>query len=134
MQIDRALVKNVLDIYIRVGMESMDAYEADFEAELLTSTAAYYKRKVGFQDDLFPDQRMHELCVEKQGGPQSTVPNHRRVVGSFTKCGACPFTWCRWCTGATQAVPLQMQSDLLLVHSGFVAVLSSYSCFLSLQL
>ena len=47
LQIDRALVKNVLDIYIRVGMESMDAYEADFEAELLTSTAAYYKRKVG---------------------------------------------------------------------------------------
>lgn len=41
-------MKNVLDIYIRVGMESMDAYEADFEADLLTSTATFYKRKVQY--------------------------------------------------------------------------------------
>jgi hypothetical protein len=45
-QVDRALVKNVLDIYIRVGMDSMDAYEADFEADLLSTTATFYKRKV----------------------------------------------------------------------------------------
>lgn len=40
------LVKNVLDIYIRVGMETMDKYENDFEKDLLVATAAYYKRKV----------------------------------------------------------------------------------------
>jgi cullin 1 len=44
--VDRALVKNVLDIYIRVGMDSMDAYEADFETDLLSTTATFYKRKV----------------------------------------------------------------------------------------
>ncbi len=46
MQIDNMLVKNVLDIYIRVGMENMDKYENDFEKDLLTATAAFYKRKV----------------------------------------------------------------------------------------
>jgi hypothetical protein len=35
----------VLDIYIRVGMDSMDAYEADFETDLLSTTATFYKRK-----------------------------------------------------------------------------------------
>ena len=45
-QIDRALLKNVLDIFIAVGMGQMDAYEADFETKMLDDTSAYYKRKV----------------------------------------------------------------------------------------
>lgn len=45
-QIDRALLKNVLDIFIAVGMGQMDAYERDFEEKLLEDTSAYYKRKV----------------------------------------------------------------------------------------
>ena len=45
-QIDRALLKNVLDIFIAVGMGQMDAYEHDFEEHLLNETAAYYRRKV----------------------------------------------------------------------------------------
>lgn len=44
-QVDRALLKNVLDIFIEVGMNTMDAYEADFETALLTETGEYYKRK-----------------------------------------------------------------------------------------
>lgn len=44
-QIDRALLKNVLDIFIEVGMNTMEAYEADFEAALLIETAEFYKRK-----------------------------------------------------------------------------------------
>ena len=44
-QIDRALLKNVLDIFIAVGMGQMDTYQHDFEDSLLTETAAYYKRK-----------------------------------------------------------------------------------------
>jgi hypothetical protein len=47
LQIDGMLVKNVLDIFIRVGMESgMRCYEDEFEAQLLASTAAYYQKKV----------------------------------------------------------------------------------------
>ena len=42
----QALLKNVLDIFIAVGMGQMDTYQHDFEDSLLTETAAYYKRKV----------------------------------------------------------------------------------------
>ena len=45
-QIDRALLKNVLDIFIAVGMGQMETYQHDFEESLLTETAVYYKRKV----------------------------------------------------------------------------------------
>ncbi|XP_059648664.1 cullin-1-like isoform X2 [Cornus florida] len=44
-QIDRALLKNVLDIFVEIGMGQMDYYENDFEAALLEDTAAYYSRK-----------------------------------------------------------------------------------------
>lgn len=43
--IDRALVKNILDIFIEVGMGGMECYEKDFEEPLLRESAAYYKRK-----------------------------------------------------------------------------------------
>lgn len=43
--IDRALVKNILDIFIEVGMGGMECYEKDFEEPLLQESAAYYKRK-----------------------------------------------------------------------------------------
>lgn len=43
--IDRSLLKNVLSIFIEVGMGGMDAYEQDFEAPMLKATAAYYSRK-----------------------------------------------------------------------------------------
>jgi cullin 1 len=44
-QIDRALLKNVLDIFVEIGMGQMDYYENDFEAAMLKDTAAYYSRK-----------------------------------------------------------------------------------------
>ncbi|KAG8480930.1 hypothetical protein CXB51_025598 [Gossypium anomalum] len=44
-QIDRALLKNVLDIFVEIGMGQMDYYENDFEAAMLKATAAYYSRK-----------------------------------------------------------------------------------------
>jgi cullin 1 len=40
--IDRALLKNVLAIFIEVGMGSMDNYQKDFELHLLSETAAFY--------------------------------------------------------------------------------------------
>ncbi|KAK6164747.1 hypothetical protein DH2020_001611 [Rehmannia glutinosa] len=44
-QIDRALLKNVLDIFVEVGMGQLDYYENDFENVFLIDTAAYYHRK-----------------------------------------------------------------------------------------
>nr|XP_027192362.1 cullin-1-like [Cicer arietinum] len=44
-QIDRALLKNVLDIFVEIGMGQMDHYENDFEAAMLNDTSAYYCRK-----------------------------------------------------------------------------------------
>ena len=44
-QIDRSLLKNVLGIYIEVGMGGMECYNEDFEQHLLSETAAYYKKK-----------------------------------------------------------------------------------------
>ena len=44
-QIDRALVRNVLDIFVAIGMGQMDRYENDFEAAMLKDTVAYYSQK-----------------------------------------------------------------------------------------
>ncbi|KAH9604161.1 hypothetical protein KSS87_010501 [Heliosperma pusillum] len=44
-QIDRALLKNVLDIYVDIGMGPMEYYDNDFETPMLEDTAAYYSRK-----------------------------------------------------------------------------------------
>mmetsp|Transcript_15091 Transcript_15091/g.45575 ORF Transcript_15091/g.45575 Transcript_15091/m.45575 type:complete len:755 (-) Transcript_15091:786-3050(-) len=68
-KIDNMLVKNVLDIYIRVGMETMDKYENDFEKDLLVATAAYYKRKaaVWVAEDSCPDYMLKaEACLRQE--------------------------------------------------------------------
>ena len=44
-QVDRALLKNVLGIFIEVGMGGMDCYADDFEKQLLSDSAAHYKKK-----------------------------------------------------------------------------------------
>ncbi|OMO67726.1 hypothetical protein COLO4_30016 [Corchorus olitorius] len=44
-QIDRELLKKVLDIFVEIGMGQMEYYENDFQADLLRDTAAYYSRK-----------------------------------------------------------------------------------------
>ncbi|RRT72454.1 hypothetical protein B296_00029050 [Ensete ventricosum] len=56
-QIDRALLKNVLDIFVEIGLGNMDCYENDFEADLLKDTAAYYSRKASnwILEDSCPD-------------------------------------------------------------------------------
>jgi cullin 1 len=56
-QIDRALLKNVLDIFVEIGMGQMDHYENDFEAAMLKDTAAYYSRKASnwILEDSCPD-------------------------------------------------------------------------------
>ncbi|KAF1860702.1 hypothetical protein Lal_00000115 [Lupinus albus] len=44
-QIDRSLVKNVIDIFVAIGMGGMNHYEQGFELKMLDNTADYYKSK-----------------------------------------------------------------------------------------
>ena len=67
-QIDRALLKNVLGIFVEIGMGQMDHYDNDFEAPMLKDTSAYYSRKASnwILEDSCPDY-MHKvlflICV-----------------------------------------------------------------------
>lgn len=56
-QIDRAFLKNVLDIFVEIGMGSMECYEKDFEEAMLKDTSAYYSRKASnwILEDSCPD-------------------------------------------------------------------------------
>lgn len=56
-QIDRALLKNVLDIFVEIGMGLMNYYEKDFEEGMLNDTADYYSRKASnwILEDSCPD-------------------------------------------------------------------------------
>lgn len=55
--IDRSLIKNVLDIFIEVGMGNMDNYEADFEARLLEQTGLHCRKQAAswFAEDSCPE-------------------------------------------------------------------------------
>lgn len=44
-EIDQALMKNVLDIYVEMGGDSMKYYAKDFEEMMLKDTAAFYSKK-----------------------------------------------------------------------------------------
>ncbi|KAM0948553.1 putative cullin protein, neddylation [Dioscorea sansibarensis] len=68
-QIDRALLKNVLDIFVEIGLGSMDCYENDFEAAMLKDTAAYYSRKASnwILEDSCPDYMLKaEECLKRE--------------------------------------------------------------------
>ncbi|KAL6990114.1 Cullin-1 [Sarracenia purpurea var. burkii] len=56
-QIDRALLKNALDIFVEIGMGQMEDYEIDFESDMLKDSAAYYSRKASnwIVEDSCPD-------------------------------------------------------------------------------
>lgn len=68
-QIDRALLKNVLDIFVEIGMGQMDQYEKDFETAMLQDTAAYYSRKASnwILEDSCPDYMLKaEECLKRE--------------------------------------------------------------------
>lgn len=56
-QIDRALLKNVLDLFVEIGMGQMVDYENDFEDDMLKDSASYYSRKASnwIVEDSCPD-------------------------------------------------------------------------------
>eukprot|EP00252_Welwitschia_mirabilis_P008862 TRINITY_DN210_c0_g2_i1.p1 TRINITY_DN210_c0_g2~~TRINITY_DN210_c0_g2_i1.p1 ORF type:complete len:745 (-),score=178.44 TRINITY_DN210_c0_g2_i1:429-2663(-) len=68
-QIDRALLKNVLGIFVEIGMSSMEFYENDFEAAMLEDTASYYSRKAAswILEDSCPDYMLKaEECLKRE--------------------------------------------------------------------
>ncbi|PIA44551.1 hypothetical protein AQUCO_01700270v1 [Aquilegia coerulea] len=68
-QIDRALLKNVLDIFVEIGMGQMDCYENDFEVSMLKDTASYYSRKASnwILEDSCPDYMLKaEECLKRE--------------------------------------------------------------------
>ncbi|XP_004508284.1 cullin-1-like [Cicer arietinum] len=68
-QIDRALLKNVLDIFVEIGMGKMDQYENDFEAAMLQDSSAYYSRKASnwILEDSCPDYMLKaEECLKRE--------------------------------------------------------------------
>ncbi|CAM8993202.1 unnamed protein product [Rhodiola kirilowii] len=68
-QIDRALLKNILDIFVEIGMGSMEQYENDFEKAMLDDTAAYYSRKasIWILEDSCPDYMLKaEECLKRE--------------------------------------------------------------------
>ncbi|XP_006342782.1 cullin-1-like [Solanum tuberosum] len=68
-QIDRALLKNVLDIYVEIGMGLMDYYENGFEAAMLKDTMAYYSCKASnwIIEDSCPNYMLKaEECLKRE--------------------------------------------------------------------
>ncbi|XP_006303539.2 cullin-2 [Capsella rubella] len=68
-QIDRALLKNVIDVYVGNGMGQMEKYEEDFESFFLEDTASYYSCKASkwIQGDSCPDYMLKsEECLKKE--------------------------------------------------------------------
>ncbi|RZC21739.1 Cullin-1 isoform A [Glycine soja] len=68
-QIDRSLLKNVLDIFVEIGMGEMGQYEQDFEVHMLEDTADYYKSKAAnwIEIDSCPDYMLKaEDCLRRE--------------------------------------------------------------------
>ncbi|GLU07428.1 hypothetical protein SLE2022_243880 [Rubroshorea leprosula] len=68
-QIDWALLKNVLDIFVKIGMGDMERYEKDFEEPMLNATSEYYSRKASswILEDSCPDYMLKsEECLRKE--------------------------------------------------------------------
>lgn len=65
-QIDRSLLKNVLDIFVEIGMGEMALYESDFEAHMLEDTADYYKSKatIWIESDSCPDYMLKVMYLD----------------------------------------------------------------------
>jgi len=42
---DRGLIKSITSIFVEMGLGTMDAYQNDFENDLLTHTSSFYTRK-----------------------------------------------------------------------------------------
>ncbi|CAL5423633.1 unnamed protein product [Camellia sinensis] len=68
-QVDRALLKNILGIFVEIGMGQNECYEKDFEEDMLKDSAAYYSRKASnwIVEDSCPGYMLKaEECLKKE--------------------------------------------------------------------
>ncbi|XP_062017965.1 cullin-1-like [Rosa rugosa] len=68
-QIDRGLLKNVVDVFVEVGMGQMGGYEVDFEVEVLADSGEHYSRKAvsWILEDSCPDYMVKaEECLRRE--------------------------------------------------------------------
>ncbi|KAL1325575.1 hypothetical protein AAHE18_13G170000 [Arachis hypogaea] len=68
-QIDRFLLKNIVDIFVEVGLGKLDHYEQDFEIQMLDDTTNYYKSKgtIWIKVDSFQEYLSKALeCLRKE--------------------------------------------------------------------
>ncbi|GMY16843.1 cullin-1 [Fagus crenata] len=68
-QIDRALLRNVIDIFVEIGTGQMELYKQDFEAQMLQDSSAYYSRKASnwILVDSCPDYMLKaEECLKRE--------------------------------------------------------------------
>nr|GEW17691.1 cullin-1 isoform X3 [Tanacetum cinerariifolium] len=68
-QIDKALLNNVLGIYVEIGMRQMKYHEKDFEAFMLADSFDYYARKASnwIKEDSCPDYMLKEEdCLRRK--------------------------------------------------------------------
>jgi len=75
--IDRALLKNVLDIFVEIGMGQMDHYENDFEATMLKDTSFYYSRKA-------LNWILEDSCLDYMLKVWFLIYSYCNMVSSFT--------------------------------------------------
>ncbi|KVH94453.1 Cullin, N-terminal [Cynara cardunculus var. scolymus] len=69
-RVDRALLKNVIDIFVEIGMGDMKYYVNDFEKDMLAASAAYYSREASIwiaEEYSFPKYMVKaEDCVTEE--------------------------------------------------------------------
>ncbi|GFP94713.1 cullin-1 [Phtheirospermum japonicum] len=68
-QIERSFLKNILDIFVEIGMGQMNHYENDFEEAMLKDTSAYYSMKASnwILEDSCPNYMLKaEECLKQE--------------------------------------------------------------------
>ncbi|KAK9182920.1 hypothetical protein WN944_026068 [Citrus x changshan-huyou] len=73
-EIDRTLVKNVLNLFVEIDEGKMHCYEKDFEEHMLQDTGAYYSRKASnwiLQDSSEDYMLKVGECLKKERGRAS---------------------------------------------------------------
>ncbi|CAL9088056.1 unnamed protein product [Musa acuminata var. zebrina] len=68
-QVDKTLLKNVLNIFVEIGSGKTHYYETDFEAHMLRETSTYYSQKasIWIVEDSCPDYMFKaEECLKRE--------------------------------------------------------------------
>ncbi|KAK3025141.1 hypothetical protein RJ639_043923 [Escallonia herrerae] len=84
-QIDRALLKNVLGIFVEIGMGQMDYYDNDFENHMLEDSAAYYSRKASnwIVEDSCPDYMLKASLALRVLMAEECLRKEKERVGNY---------------------------------------------------